>query len=597
QHKIYPGALEDFHWQANDLNSSDVNSIRQMPTPEIKSVIVEGDTITVNASGYDSIKWYADGKVIFEGATLDLTAHESKINSYVRAEVVNMSYGVVYTQPFGVCKAGEEREVPVLKSVTQPREVTVPWGNKSEMAFGLPANVPITIEKDGKIVSHWASVVWDVENTGYDPTIRTQEQTFNVKGTLRLYGVVNSDNIPLGVSINVTMEAVVCTDCPPFEALFWAPDLEGKQVEDGNVGIDLGIQLSDPTNSKAEIVGNTIHLTSTSGTYKSMRFHSGGDTAGWNPDLGFAPSPNGDYRAVFDLSVSSGTGSARLQNRVFTDEKLTEANVDNIGTSPKRVTHEWRQKGIESFNIDTRSTPVNVALIISNFKIYKLYRCNGNCDSPDKYTVCDCDACKSGEPPKTTTPSTGTPTPPSTTTSTVSMPTLTTPVKTTSESVTSSDSLTSDTPISTDTSDTSDTSESTFPGTSDTSENTSDITSDDSDTSVSTDTTPETTTLTSESVLTTSAITTTVSTTMSAATTTEVTPPRRLGDVIGNGSVTISDALEVLKYLAKLTSELDNPESLNAALILPASQKSKIPTINDALEILKYLAKLESLVK
>ncbi|MCL1866812.1 MAG: chitobiase/beta-hexosaminidase C-terminal domain-containing protein, partial [Oscillospiraceae bacterium] len=66
------------------------------------------------------------------------------------------------------------------------------------------------------------------------------------------------------------------------------------------------------------------------------------------------------------------------------------------------------------------------------------------------------------------------------------------------------------------------------------------------------------------------------------------------GDILGSGKSNINDALEILRYLAKLDSEINkNTLAYNAALIVDDAEK---PTINDALEVLKYLAKLDSKV-
>jgi hypothetical protein len=82
-----------------------------------------------------------------------------------------------------------------------------------------------------------------------------------------------------------------------------------------------------------------------------------------------------------------------------------------------------------------------------------------------------------------------------------------------------------------------------------------------------------------------------VTETTSETTTSAPDEPRLLGDTDGNGVISINDALEVLKHLAKLTSTLDESPTnmLNAIIVSEGS-----PTINDALEILKYLAKLDS---
>jgi hypothetical protein len=62
---------------------------------------------------------------------------------------------------------------------------------------------------------------------------------------------------------------------------------------------------------------------------------------------------------------------------------------------------------------------------------------------------------------------------------------------------------------------------------------------------------------------------------------------RTLGQVRGEGKVSINDALEVLKHLAGIDSVIDNCEiALMASLIVSEGK----PTIADVLEILKHLA-------
>ena len=77
---------------------------------------------------------------------------------------------------------------------------------------------------------------------------------------------------------------------------------------------------------------------------------------------------------------------------------------------------------------------------------------------------------------------------------------------------------------------------------------------------------------------------------------------RKLGDVDGSKKIDINDALEVLKYLARLTSilwnleteEIKNVCAWNAALIDYRSKINGLVTIDDALEILKKLALLSN---
>jgi hypothetical protein len=76
-----------------------------------------------------------------------------------------------------------------------------------------------------------------------------------------------------------------------------------------------------------------------------------------------------------------------------------------------------------------------------------------------------------------------------------------------------------------------------------------------------------------------------------APATTGGTPAQRLGDVDDNGRITINDALEILKFLAKLDSVISPG---NAAFQAALIASTATPNINDALEILKHLAKLDS---
>jgi endoglucanase len=71
--------------------------------------------------------------------------------------------------------------------------------------------------------------------------------------------------------------------------------------------------------------------------------------------------------------------------------------------------------------------------------------------------------------------------------------------------------------------------------------------------------------------------------------------PILLGDVDGNGTVTITDALEILMYLAGMESDVSKGgRHLQAAMILDASVTAGKPSISDALEILMFLAGMES---
>jgi len=63
--------------------------------------------------------------------------------------------------------------------------------------------------------------------------------------------------------------------------------------------------------------------------------------------------------------------------------------------------------------------------------------------------------------------------------------------------------------------------------------------------------------------------------------------------------VVMGDALEILKYLAKMDSELrggSGTRAWNASLILPNSKINDKPVMGDVLEILKKLAKMDHLI-
>jgi hypothetical protein len=74
------------------------------------------------------------------------------------------------------------------------------------------------------------------------------------------------------------------------------------------------------------------------------------------------------------------------------------------------------------------------------------------------------------------------------------------------------------------------------------------------------------------------------------------------GDVTGTGRVSITDAVEILRHLAGMTSILDNDplaweagannEAFNAARITGG----EFPVISDAVEILRYLAGMTTMI-
>lgn len=90
-----------------------------------------------------------------------------------------------------------------INKIETPKAIKgLPNGTKKNAkAMGLPAVVIGTSSG-----SMNASVAWDVENCGYDPS-STQEQTFTVKGKVKLpEGVDNNNNLTLATTIQVNVK-------------------------------------------------------------------------------------------------------------------------------------------------------------------------------------------------------------------------------------------------------------------------------------------------------------------------------------------------------------------------------------------------------
>ena len=69
-----------------------------VPTVDEIDVDEDADTITVEASDYDTIEWVSRGSVVGDGETIDV----SDLENYVRAELTNEGEGITWTQPFGL---------------------------------------------------------------------------------------------------------------------------------------------------------------------------------------------------------------------------------------------------------------------------------------------------------------------------------------------------------------------------------------------------------------------------------------------------------------------------------------------------------------
>jgi len=74
---------------------------KDTPYPGITNIVVEANTITLEADNYTEIEWIADGEIVGTGLSIGLT--DPKITCYVRAQLIGPG-GITATQPFGVDK-------------------------------------------------------------------------------------------------------------------------------------------------------------------------------------------------------------------------------------------------------------------------------------------------------------------------------------------------------------------------------------------------------------------------------------------------------------------------------------------------------------
>ena len=189
------------HWSGRASDAPLLNRA----LPSVTNVTVSGSTITITGRDFTSVDWIADGVKILTrtvtgtSASIDISAYSGSVNSYVRAQLKNAN-GIAYLQPFGV------RRPSVLASVVQPDAVTgLENGTaKTAAALGLPTTAAIRTAANQTINVH---VNWNVAACAYDPSLKTSAQTFTVDGTFTLPpGVTNSNNIPLTVTISVTVK-------------------------------------------------------------------------------------------------------------------------------------------------------------------------------------------------------------------------------------------------------------------------------------------------------------------------------------------------------------------------------------------------------
>ena len=377
-------------------SSSRYNTARNLPLPKINSISVVADTITIDATPptgqTNTIRWIADGIQIATGPSLNLTAYSTAINSYVRAAVSSPN-GVLYTQPFGI-QRGTSRPVPILTGVSQPSPNTYTVTNgtpKTEMGLKLPSAARITTSAGVR----QAPIKWQsMSEVAYDPNEDEVAQQFTVNGQVVLNGISNTNNLSLGVSVNIrTVNA-----CEPEYDFFWGPGAGKTAGFAGRTVID-GTRLSDgagirrnSSSSTLAIADNNLRMTNNDTSNRALLIlpgkHNGAShfsSSDWNTANGFDPVQGDEYRVVFNASLSSGTGAVRVRGN---------GNIGNwssdisLTTTPRSITYNWVQTSDvpaepsgelhRNLSIETRGIGTNT-LIISGFRIDRAIPCMLEC--------------------------------------------------------------------------------------------------------------------------------------------------------------------------------------------------------------------------
>lgn len=124
-----------------------------------------------------------------------------------------------------------------IKNIEKPQDITglTNGTKKAAQALGLPGIVTIGTEDENKI----ASVTWDLVNLAegtYDPAVKT-EQSFKVSGTVTLPDdVANGYNIPLKVTVGVTVKGAEVTTVPETLRYGYAYDVQKELVYPKEIG-------------------------------------------------------------------------------------------------------------------------------------------------------------------------------------------------------------------------------------------------------------------------------------------------------------------------------------------------------------------------
>jgi putative cell wall-binding protein len=159
-------------------------------TQDVSGEYVSGSVVKLVATpaeGYHFLNWTSSDGGVFQNANSAST------------EYVTSFYDTTVTANFYQIASAN------LIKITTPAAITgLPNGTaKTAEALRLPAKVELVTDA-GNVN---ANVTWDIDGSSYDPTVKTG-QTFTVNGTVSLpTGVLNTNNVTLTTSIDVTVKA------------------------------------------------------------------------------------------------------------------------------------------------------------------------------------------------------------------------------------------------------------------------------------------------------------------------------------------------------------------------------------------------------
>ncbi len=245
-----------------------------------------------------------------------------------------------------------------LKNIATPASVTAANGTaKTAEALRLPSTV--TIETEDTSVTT-ANVNWDLDSAAYDPANK-EEQNFEVSGTVTLpEGIVNTDNVPLTVTIAVTVSAAGSTTPTQISnvSVFLSTPTAGFPIADfyatsQTSGVSITAQTWTPTPDDAIVKYGTSYTASL--TLKADDGYAFADstTVKVNGEQATSVTKNGDGTLVVTYKCAA-TEKAKLK-KITTPASVTAAN----GTAktaaalglPSTVTIETEDKSVTTANV------------------------------------------------------------------------------------------------------------------------------------------------------------------------------------------------------------------------------------------------------